>query len=66
VSDLLDAGVDLATVQKLCGHQDPATTSRYDRRGDAAARRAAGLLRIPQGDPVIALAAAGHAAAKET
>lgn len=44
ISRLLDAGVDLATVQHLAGHDDPATTARYDRRGEDATRKAVRLL----------------------
>lgn len=47
VTDLLDAGVDVFTVQRLAGHADASTTARYDRRGESAKRCAVQSLLIP-------------------
>ena len=47
VTSLLDAGVDLFTVQNLAGHADAVSTARYDRRGESAKRRAVAALPLP-------------------
>src|SRR5215213_3575234 len=47
ISELLDAGTDLATVQKMVGHGGATTMAGYDRRGDANRRRAADLVHVP-------------------
>ena len=45
--DLLDAGTDVITVQKILGHASPETTGRYDRRPEAAKAKAMSRLHLP-------------------
>ncbi len=47
VSDLLDVGVDLATVSKMAGHEDTNTTKRYDRRSSRVMQDAVNKLDVP-------------------
>jgi hypothetical protein len=42
-----DAGANLAVVQKMVGHESVTTTAGYERRGDAAKRKAADLVHVP-------------------
>jgi integrase len=51
IGDLLDLGVDLATVQKMAGHASASTTAGYDRRDRGVQRRAAVLLEVPYTTP---------------
>jgi len=52
VSDLFDAGADLAAVQGLNGHRRPEATVRYDRR-PAAGRRPPSTFPVRSGRSVI-------------
>jgi integrase len=47
VGDMLDSGVDIATVANIAGHASIDTTRRYDRRPDETKKRAAEKLHFP-------------------
>lgn len=42
--ELLDAGIDIVTVQQLAGHASPEQTSKYDRRKEETKRCAVQVL----------------------
>lgn len=47
ISNLLDNGIDIVTVQKLAGHASVETTANYDRRGEKKKRQAVDSLAMP-------------------
>jgi len=49
ITELLSRDADVFSVQRLAGHSDPKTTSRYDRRREDAKRAAAARLELVEG-----------------
>lgn len=50
ISDRLDDGVDLETVQRMAGHQDVKMTASYSRRPERLQQEAAARVRLPRRD----------------
>lgn len=48
-TEMLNAGVDVFTLQQLLGHSNPSTTQKYDLRGEETKAQAMGLVQIPYG-----------------
>lgn len=48
VGDMLDLGVDIATVANIAGHSSVDTTRRYDRRPETTKKKAAEKLILPE------------------
>lgn len=46
ITQLLNTGADVITVSRLVGHADPATTAKYDMRGEEAKRLAVARLNV--------------------
>lgn len=46
ITQLLETGADVITVSRLAGHADPATTAKYDMRGEEVKRLAVARLKV--------------------
>lgn len=53
--DLLDAGEDISTIQKLMGHASPVTTAGYDRRPEQRRQQALAKRHVPYYGPARAV-----------
>lgn len=47
ITELLNTGADVIAVSRLAGHADPATTAKYDMRGEEVKRLAVSKLKVP-------------------
>jgi len=47
ISNMLEAGVDIATISQIVGHEDVKTTANYDRRSELVKKKATQLLTVP-------------------